>query len=109
MNLKLVVLYIVLISFLGMTGYSLAVTEEGFFEWARGLMMVPATAQVVVDLYIACGLILIWMFYDSRSRGKPFAYWLAFAVFTVFAASIGPLLYLILREHQLHGNAAIST
>ena len=100
MNGKLLVLYIVLCCFLALTAYSLAVSEQPFLEWARELMLVPATAQVVVDLYIACGLILAWMFHDVRSRQKSLLYWLVFAAITLVGASIGPLLYLIVREHQ---------
>ncbi len=101
MNKTLLVLYAILLSFLAFTVYSLSVSEQPFFEWARELMSVPATAQVVLDLYIACGLILAWMFHDIRKRGKSKLQWMIFACITVFAASIGPLLYLILREHQI--------
>ena len=106
MTPKLAVLYAVLIVFLGFTAYSLAVTEEDFRAWAKGLMAVPATAQVVVDLYIACGLILAWMFKDIQARGKPLFDWLIFAAITLFGASIGPLLYLIIREHQTQAATA---
>ena len=82
------------------TAYSLAVSDQPFIAWALELLSVPATAQVVIDLYIACGLILVWMFYDIRKREKPIIHWVAFATITLIGASIGPLLYLILREHQ---------
>jgi len=102
MNIKLIFLYIIFIGFLAFTAYSLAVTEEGFFDWVKGLLSVPSTAQLVIDLYIACGLILAWMFHDVRSRGKPITYWVVFAIVTLITASLGPLLYLIIREHQIN-------
>lgn len=105
MNRKLLSLYIVFLSFLAFTLYSLAVSEQPFLEWARALVSVPATAQVVIDLYIACGLILVWMFHDMRKRGKSIFQWIVFATITFVAASIGPLLYLILREHQTQATA----
>ncbi|MFK7914301.1 MAG: DUF2834 domain-containing protein [Pseudomonadales bacterium] len=100
MNKTLVVLYFVFFGFLAFTAYSLAVSDQPFVEWAVGLVSVPATAQVVLDLYIACGLILAWMFHDSRKRGKSVIQWFVFACITLVAASIGPLLYLTVREHQ---------
>jgi len=106
MNAKLLALYIILGAFLAFTAYSLAVTEQDFFEWAKSLISVPATAQVVIDLYIACGIILAWMFQDIRNRGKPIFQWFIYLAITVFAASIGPLIYLIIREHQIQASAA---
>lgn len=100
MNTRLLILYVVFFSFSAFTAYSLAVSEQPFLDWAGELLSVPATAQVVIDLYIACGLILAWMFYDTRKRGKSLLVWFFFAVITLVAASIGPLLYLIVREHQ---------
>lgn len=100
MNRTLLALYSIFLSFTAFTVYSLAVSEQPFLEWARGLVSVPATAQVVIDLYIACGLILVWMLHDIRKRDKPLLQWAIFATITLFSASIGPLLYLIIREHQ---------
>jgi len=100
MNTRLIILYVILLGFVAFTAYSLAVTEQDFVSWAKDLLSVPSTAQVVLDLYIACGLILAWMFYDIRSRGKSKLSWFVFALITLVAASIGPLIYLIIREHQ---------
>lgn len=100
MSSKLGVLYALFISFLGFTLYSLAATDQPFFEWALGLLSVPATAQVVIDLYLACGLILAWMYYDTLNRQGSIKVWFLYAVLTLFTGSLALLVYLIMREHQ---------
>jgi hypothetical protein len=61
----------------------------GLFEPAFGSL---AAAQVLVDLIIALGLFLAWMWRDAaRSARNPWP-WLAL---TLVAGSFGPLLYLL--------------
>lgn len=51
-----------------------------------------ASAQVLVDLIIALGLFLAWMWRDAARRGRNPWPWL---VLTLAAGSFGPLLYLL--------------
>ncbi len=51
-----------------------------------------ATRLLFVDLTISLSLIAVWMYLDSRERGKPF---LPYVLVTLFLGSAGPLLYLI--------------
>jgi hypothetical protein len=49
----------------------------------------------MVDLAIALGVILTWLWRDARSRGSsPLPY----VIITMFTGSIGPLLYLLRRK-----------
>jgi Terpene cyclase DEP1 len=59
--------------------------------------------QVFADLVIALTLVVIWMWRDAKSRGRSPWSWIAL---TLVAGSIGPLVYLLLREEQiLHGTS----
>lgn len=52
----------------------------------------PAGWQVIVDLVIACVLILTWMIPEAKRSGRnPWP----FVLITVFLGSFGPLLYLV--------------
>lgn len=42
-------------------------------------------------------LAIVWMYQDTKSRGKKIKYWLPFALITIVFVSIGPLLYLVLK------------
>ena len=60
----------------------------GIFDYQRHS---PAGWQVIVDLVIACILILSWMIPEAKKVGRnPWP----FVVITVFLGSIGPLVYL---------------
>lgn len=93
---------IALLLFGGYTLYVMAISEQPLLEFGAQLMSRPDTAQVVVDLYLACALIGIWMYQDNRRRGRSVAYLLPFYLLTAVFASIGPLLYLVLRKNQRH-------
>ncbi|BAN49227.1 DUF2834 domain-containing protein [Metapseudomonas resinovorans] len=87
-----------LILFGGYTLYVMAISEQPLLEFGAQLMSRPDTAQVVLDLYLACALIGIWMYQDNRRQGRDLAYLLPFYLLTAVFASIGPLLYLALRK-----------
>jgi hypothetical protein len=97
MSLRLPAL-LALILFGGYTLYVMAISEQPLLEFGAQLMGRPDTAQVVIDLYLACGLIAIWMYRDNRRQGRGLAYLLPFYLLTAVFASIGPLLYLVLRK-----------
>ncbi|MCY1347341.1 hypothetical protein D9M68_727090 [compost metagenome] len=84
----------------GYTLYVMAISEQSLLEFGMQLMSGPDTAQVVIDLYLACSLIAIWMYRDNRRQGRGLAYLLPFYLLTAVFASIGPLLYLVLRKPE---------
>ena len=81
----------------------MAVSNQSLLNFGYQLISSPDTAQVLIDLYIMALLAIIWMYTDSRERGKPIWYWALFTIVTLVFVSIGPLLYLILRSNK--GNA----
>lgn len=89
---------VALLLFGGYTLWVMAISEQPLLEFGAQLMSRPDTAQVVIDLYLACGLIGIWMYHDNRRQGRGLLYLLPFYLVTAVFASIGPLLYLVLRR-----------
>jgi hypothetical protein len=92
MNLKQLGLEAILIGFSAFTAY--AVYQHGYIGiFAQGLAN-AATIQVFLDLTIALGLVLLWIWQDARTQGiSPLLY----IILTLTLGSIGPLLYLIRR------------
>ena len=85
------------------------VTLMAFFREGLAGMKTPFSAslwtlQYFVDLVIALGLFMIWMWSDCRSRGKNPILWIAA---TFVAGSLIPLAYLILRNRDTSSNAAV--
>jgi hypothetical protein len=93
-----------LIPFLALTGYVLATAGwVGFFaEMARN----ASTALSMLDLTISLGLILVWMYGDSRTSRTPFA---LYGVVTLAIGAAGPLLYLIHREALARRRVPVAT
>ncbi|TXH45384.1 MAG: DUF2834 domain-containing protein [Burkholderiaceae bacterium] len=52
-------------------------------------------AQVLLDLVIALGLVLTWLWNDARTSGRNPWPWIGI---TLVAGSFGPLLYLLTRR-----------
>lgn len=93
MNTRQWGLTILLVGFLGFTGYTLYVHGlRGFFELATAN---TATLLLGTDLMIALSLVVVWMWRDARDRGiSPLPY----IALTLATGSAGPLFYLIRRE-----------
>ncbi|WP_236206805.1 DUF2834 domain-containing protein [Pseudomonas tohonis] len=88
-----------LLALVAFGGYTLHVMAiKPLLEFGAQLMSRPDTAQVVIDLYLACGLIGIWMYQDNRRQGRGLLYLLPFYLVTAVFASIGPRLHLVLRR-----------
>lgn len=51
--------------------------------------------QVLADLGLALMLVLVWLWQDARARGRSPLPW---ALFTLVAGSIAPLLYLLTQR-----------
>jgi hypothetical protein len=93
MNRNALILAVVLLDFVALSVWALAaVGYVGLFQFQ---LTSPAGIQVLVDLVIALTLVMVWMYQDARARGASF---LPFAVLTLTLGSIGPLLYLLVRE-----------
>ncbi|AIG01032.1 Uncharacterised protein [Pseudomonas fluorescens] len=99
--------YIALASLLAFSLYTLGTllwAEQSLLAFGLELLSRPDTAQVVIDLYLMAALACVWMYHDTRAKGRSVAsvlpYWLLTAVFV----SAGPLLYLVVngfaRERQ---------
>ncbi|NMZ07572.1 MULTISPECIES: DUF2834 domain-containing protein [Pseudomonas] len=92
--------YIALASLLAFSLYTLGTllwAEQSLLAFGLELLSRPDTAQVVIDLYLMAALACVWMYRDTRARGRSLAsvlpYWLLTAVFV----SVGPLLYIVVN------------
>lgn len=94
---KVFIPLIVLILFSGYTGYAMLVSEESLVDFGVRLMSSVDTAQVVIDLYIYCGLACVWIYRDAKAQGKSLVAMLPYFLLTAIFASIGPLLYLVIK------------
>lgn len=89
MNPKQILAIVLLVPFLGLTGYALIeVGYVGIFDYLRHS---PAGWQVFADLVIALILVLLWLVPDARRTGRNPWPWV---IATLLTGSIGPLAYL---------------
>ena len=89
------VLGIVLADFAALTAWAVYTHGVvGLFELATANL---ATLTVFADLCIALTLIISWMWSDAKARGVSAA---PYIILTLTLGSVGPLLYLILRDDR---------
>jgi len=104
--MKITALVAVLLAFGALT--ALALVQVGYMGILGPLFAGSGGLQVLVDLVIALGLVMIWMVADARRTGRnPWPWVLA----TLATGSFGPLLYLLvgaLRERRA-GAAPLAT
>lgn len=94
MSAKRFLLIDVLACFAAFTGW--VIFEHGLVGLFESTLASPANLQVALDLVIALGLFVVWMFRDARERGlSPYLY----AILIFATGSIGALVYLIRREY----------
>jgi hypothetical protein len=89
---------IALIAFAGYTVSVMLQAEQSLIDFGVSLMSRPDTAQVVIDLYLLATLAGIWMYKDARKRGKSGWSVVPYLVVTAVFVSVGPLLYLVVRN-----------
>jgi hypothetical protein len=90
-----IVLGIVLADFAALTAWAVYTHGViGLFELATANL---ATLTVFADLCIALTMVIIWMRNDARARGVSS---LPYVILTLTLGSVGPLLYLILRDDR---------
>src|SRR5215510_8916599 len=106
MNAKQLGLEAVFLGFSALTAYT--VYHYGYIGFFEQMATNVATITGFVDLTIALGLVILWMWQDARMQGiSPLPY----VILTFTLGSIGPLLYLIRRfrkEPQLHAHTVRS-
>jgi hypothetical protein len=73
---------------------AVAVWHDGVVGIFTGQLQSWGGRQVLVDLVIALGLVLVWLWRDARSIGRNPWPWI---VLTLAAGSFGPLIYLLTR------------
>ncbi len=92
MNVKQFGVEALLIGFAAYSGY--VVYQYGYIGLFEQGLANAATIQVFLDLTIALGLVMLWMWRDARTQGiAPLPY----VLLTLTLGSIGPLLYLVRR------------
>lgn len=92
MNMKIVMTLALLGAFGAFS--LLALSQVGYKGIWLGGLSGWGQAQILVDLVVACLLLMVWMVVDARRLGlNPWP----FVVITLLAGSFGPLLYLLLR------------
>ena len=106
MNKRFLVLLLVLVVFLGYTVYVIVARDVSLFAYLGALRPNSWATQILIDLYIACALLSVWMIKDARARGRSVASVLPFLFLTLLLASMGPLLYLLFRERQMRHAAS---
>lgn len=85
-------LEIILIAFAIFSGY--VVYQYGYIGLFEQGLANAATIQIFLDLTIALGLVLVWMWQDARKQGiAPLPY----VILTLTLGSVGPLFYLVRR------------
>lgn len=96
MNRKQLLLTLVFLDFLALTAWVIA--EHGYISVFTTLLATWPGVQVLVDLVLALGMVMAWMWTDARKHGLNVAPYL---LATLVVGSLGPLAYLIRREWAL--------
>lgn len=76
---------------------ALALWQHGYWGVLEPHFKSWGAAQVFLDLVIALGLFMLWMWRDARQSGRAFWPW---AALTLVAGAFGPLIYLLLAKHN---------
>ena len=92
--------YIALASLLAFSLYTLGTllwAEQSLLAFGLELLSRPDTAQVVIDLYLMAALACVWMYRDTRTRGRSLASVLPYWLLTTVFVSVGPLPYIVVN------------
>lgn len=92
--------YFALAGLLGFSMYTLftmLTAEQSLWAFGRELMSRPDTAQLVIDLYLMAALACVWMYRDTRQRGRSLASLVPYVLLTAVFVSVGPLLYIVVK------------
>ena len=69
-----------------------ALIEHGLMGLFGSIVLSSSSLQIFLDLVVSLNLVLVWIWFDSRSLGRRFLPWL---LLTYAIGSFGPLLYLL--------------
>lgn len=104
--------YVALVALLFFSMYTAStvfLAEQSLLEFGVRLMSSPDTAQVVIDLYLLACMAGIWMYRDTRSKGRSFMSLLPYILITAIFVSIGPLLYIVVNGFGRQSSSVTST
>jgi Terpene cyclase DEP1 len=74
---------------------TLALMEVGYWGLFAQQLQSFAGGQVLIDLFIAVTLAMLWMWHDAKATGRNVWPWITLSL---VAGSFGPLLYLLTRK-----------
>lgn len=77
---------------------AIAISREGMVGMLTPFNASFWTWQFFIDLVIALGLVMIWMWRDCVARGKSPLPWIGA---TLLTGSVAPLVYLLLRNNDI--------
>ena len=81
-----------------------ALQESGYIGLFTYQFQTWSGVQVISDLFISVGLLMVWMWRDAKANGRRAELWI---VFTLITGSFGPLLYLLTaRRNTTNAQAA---
>ena len=84
-----------MVDFVGFSLFTLYVLVGYGMGWIEVAFSNPVSILVTVDLFIALGMVMAWIYFDAKERGvSPWPYLLL----TLGTGSVGTLLYLLVRE-----------
>ena len=90
-----------LLAFIGFTALISVTNSQSFLDFASAVPWNSWIMQITADLYIACTLVAIWIWHDARRHGWGLSMILPFYAVAVPFASMGLLLYFIVRNYRL--------
>lgn len=96
MNRKQILLSLVFLDFLALNAW--VVAEHGYIGAFATILSTLPGILVFVDLTLALGMVMAWMWTDARKHGLTVAPYL---LVTLALGSLGPLAYLVRREWAL--------
>lgn len=92
MNTKQLVVEIILVAFSAFSAY--VVYQYGYIGLFEQALTNAATTQVLLDLFIALSIVMLWMWQDAQKHDiSPLPY----ILLTLALGSIGPLVYVVRR------------
>ncbi|MCP5162123.1 MAG: DUF2834 domain-containing protein [Hahellaceae bacterium] len=72
--------------------------KASLLEFGQEMLQRNDTLQLVLDLYLANVLLVLWMIDDNRKNAQSTASLLPFMGITLIFATVGPLLYMCWRN-----------